>query len=389
MNTDTRTFTAWPTIAPASADVTYTALYTVDVGPADVTWDGDAGDGLWLTAANWSGDTAPTSGQTVAITNGDTVDMPANDWGLPTGITVNVAGGSQITNSASAARLYGDMTFNFLAGSGMGGVYIDLGDGILNFEDGATFTPGTIQQRGTTTYGITLSGTGFTTLTPGGLVDGNGEDWSDVTFNLDVSKYDASNGLTVELIDFASHAGNYDGSFNPTVNVEAGDSGLSGTLSFDTASSKVIFTFDSAPTTYEITFINVDDSEVVQTVNAGVVAIPPAGVNTDTRTFTGWPTVAPASADATYTALYEDNSGGDDTALGPLQIAPHSVDSNVYVLTWQGVEGQSYVIERKFSLTDLDWAPVVTGVTPSQASEGVDLVVDPADRTAFFRVSVE
>ena len=306
VNTDTRTFTGWPTIEPASADVTYTALYTVDVGPADVTWDGDAGDGLWLTAANWSGDAAPTSGQTVAITNGDTVDMPANDWGLPTGITVNVAGGSQITNSASAARLYGDMTFNFLAGSGMGGVYIDLGDGILNFEDGATFTPGSIQQRGTTTYGITLSATGFTTLTPGGLVDGNGEDWSDVTFNLDVSKYDASNGLTVELIDFASHAGNYDGSFNPTVNVEAGDSGLSGTLSFDTASSKVIFTFDSAPTTYEITFINVDDSQVVQTVNAGVVATPPAGVNTATRTFTGWPTVAAASADATYTALYDE-----------------------------------------------------------------------------------
>ena len=57
--------------------------------------------------------------------------------------------------------------------------------------------------------------------------------------------------------------------------------------------------------TYEITFINVDDTQEVQTVNAGVVATPPAGVDTATRTFTGWPTVAAASADATYTALYD------------------------------------------------------------------------------------
>ena len=67
----------------------------------------------------------------------------------------------------------------------------------------------------------------------------------------------------------------------------------------------MIFTFDSAPSTYAITFVNVDGSETVQTV-AENVATPPAGVNTDTRTFTGWPTVAPATADATYTALYDE-----------------------------------------------------------------------------------
>jgi uncharacterized repeat protein (TIGR02543 family) len=49
----------------------------------------------------------------------------------------------------------------------------------------------------------------------------------------------------------------------------------------------------------------VDGTQTTQTVNAGVVATPPVGVDTATKTFTSWPTVVAAVADATYTALYE------------------------------------------------------------------------------------
>ena len=101
---------------------------------------------------------------------------------LPASIVVNVSGNSQITNTAAAARLYDGMTFNFSPGSGMSGAYIDLQNGTLNFEDGATFTPSNIQHRLTTTYGITFSSTGFTTLTPGTLRRGTDENWGDVTF---------------------------------------------------------------------------------------------------------------------------------------------------------------------------------------------------------------
>ena len=303
------------------ADTIYAAL-TADGGGGsttssdssspDVTWDGGGGDGQWTTAANWSGDTLPTTGQTVAIANGDTVDMPGNNWDLPASIVVNFSGNSQIGNTSAAARLYGGMTFNFSPGSGMSGAYIDLQNGTLNFEDGATFTPSNIQHRLTTTYGITFSSTGFTTLTPGALRQGTDEDWGDVTFNIDVSNYDATNGTTVELIDYSSHEAAYGGTFNPTVNLTAGDSGLSGTLSFDTATSKVIYTFANVPATYTITFINVDESATTQTVNEGEVATPPTGVDTATRTFTGWPTIGPATADATYTALYTVNSSSPD-----------------------------------------------------------------------------
>ena len=309
VNDGDKIFTNWPTIAPASEDATYTANYQVNVGAVDITWDGGAADNLWTSAANWDSDLLPVNGDVIAIANGDTVDIPANDWSLAGGITVNVAGNSQITNSSAAARLYGAMVFNFAAGSGLSGAYIDLYDGTLNFEDGATFTPNNIQHRGTTTYGLTLSSTGFTALLPGTLHDAGNEDWSDVTFNLDVSNYDTTNGLVVELIDYTGHTVAYDGNFTPIVNVEAGASGLTGELSFDTASSKVIYTFD---TTYVITFINVDGSQTTQTVVQGEVAQPPAGVNFGDRIFDGWPTVAPASADATYMANYQVDVGAVD-----------------------------------------------------------------------------
>ena len=47
--------------------------------------------------------------------------------------------------------------------------------------------------------------------------------------------------------------------------------------------------------TYDITFVNVDGSQSVQTVNEGEVAIPPTGVNTEDRTFVSWPTVSEAT----------------------------------------------------------------------------------------------
>ena len=307
VDTDTRTFTSWPTVTPASADATYTASYTVDVGSYDLLWDGGGVDNSWMTPENWDPDALPATGQTLAIINGDTVDIPNDDYELGRSTTINVAGGSQLTNGSAAARFHTNMVFNFFAGSGIGGVWLQVENTTFNFEDGASFTAATVQHRFTSTYGLTLSSTGFTTLTPGILRSWDSDtDWSDVVFNLDVSSYDANNGLVVELIDFTNHDPIYSDNFTPTVNVTAGTSGLTGTLSFDSANSKVIYTFDSVPNTYEITFVNVDDTQVLQTVAEGVSPIPPAGVSTDTRNFTSWPTIDPATEDTIYTALYDE-----------------------------------------------------------------------------------
>ena len=71
-------------------------------------------------------------------------------------------------------------------------------------------------------------------------------------------------------MDFTGHDSIYSDNFTPTVNVTEGTSGLTGTLSFDSVTSKLIYTFDSVQTTYEITFVNVDDTQVVQTVAEGL-----------------------------------------------------------------------------------------------------------------------
>lgn len=70
---------------------------------------------------------------------------------------------------------------------------------------------------------------------------------------------------------------------------------------------------------YTITFVNVDNSVTIQVVQESVVATPPAGINTSTRTFTGWPTVDPATSDATYIAEYTVNEGSGD-AWTPAQL---------------------------------------------------------------------
>ena len=219
-----------------------------------VIWDGGAGDGLWTSSTNWSGDTAPVAGDTITIDNGDTVNIPGNVFDLPAGITVNVSGNSQISNAVAAARLYGGMTFNFAPGSGISGAYIDLYNGTFNFDNGAYFIPVAIQHRGNTTYGITFGTNGFTTLTPGHLFDAGSEVWSNVTFNIDYSNYDIAHGNTVELFDYAGHNTNYNGAFNPSVQVTAGSSGLSGALSFDTSNSKILYTFNSGSNTVDVTW---------------------------------------------------------------------------------------------------------------------------------------
>ncbi|EDM29233.1 hypothetical protein LNTAR_22624 [Lentisphaera araneosa HTCC2155] len=61
--------------------------------------------------------------------------------------------------------------------------------------------------------------------------------------------------------------------------------------------------------THETIFINVDGTETVETIHEGGIAVPPSGVSTADKTFTGWPNVKPASQDVTYTALYTDKSG--------------------------------------------------------------------------------
>ena len=115
---------------------------------------------------------------------------------------------------------------------------------------------------------------------------------------------------------------------------------------------------DSTPnpeTTYEITFINVNGSQTNQTVNEGVIATPPEGVNTVDKTFTGWPTIEPATADATYVALYTTNNSNAGVSL---------------TLSQTTNAGQGVTSIDLTSTGGLDWAAWDGGSTPTQSMAG-------------------
>jgi len=223
----------------------------IELNAAYVTWDGGAGDGLWTSAANWSQDTAPAAGETISISGGVTVTGPNGN--LPSGCTVNLSGNSTLTSTIGATRLNG-ATINVASGSTLTSAvnkWFDLNAGTVTFEDGAVNTVHYWEHKGYNTFGFTLSATGFTTLTPAVLRSGsNGSfaaTWEHATFNIDVSNYDIANGETITLMDFGSHAANFNGTFNPTVNITRGAARLDATLSFDTGTSKLILTLTDEP----------------------------------------------------------------------------------------------------------------------------------------------
>ncbi len=207
-----------------------------------VTWDGGAGDGLWSSAANWDPDGLPAIGDTVAISNGDTVEWNTSG-NLPSNLTLNITGNSTL-ESSNVLRCNG-ATINVAAGSALttsiSTNFFDLNNATIDYADGAINTVGRWEHKGANTFNYTLSATGFTTLTPNELRFGGTSTWENSTIDVDISAYDLANGHTVTLADFGSTSGG-DGTFDPTVNITAGATGMTGTLTFDAGTSELLLT---------------------------------------------------------------------------------------------------------------------------------------------------
>jgi len=211
-----------------------------------VSWDGGAGDGLWTNAVNWSGNVLPGAGDTIYITNLATANALglASSGNLPSGATLTISGGATLTMSSGAIRLNGS-TLNVASNGTLTGAFWDLNNGTINFEAGAGATMNDWEHKGANVFGYKLSSNGFTTLTPGRLRSGNSAVWSNATYNINISAYNITNGTTLVLADYVSHDAAFNGTFNPTVNITAGASGLSASLAFDTANSKLVLTIDA------------------------------------------------------------------------------------------------------------------------------------------------
>ncbi|VGO17694.1 hypothetical protein PDESU_06296 [Pontiella desulfatans] len=221
-----------------------------------VTWDNESGDGSWTTASNWDPDGLPTLADDVLVGTGGVVTNGRKEFafleiknGASVTFSENLEPGNVISNAGTVDvdgvwRLQGSEVN--LAGTGTLGAnltFLDTSDGTLNFEDGASFnnTGMAVELKASPTFGFKLSETGFATVQAGELLNaGSGSTtttWENVTFEIDATDYDLSNGKTLVLMDFTNVA--WKGSdeiFDPTVTVEGGV----GTMAFDEVEHQVV-----------------------------------------------------------------------------------------------------------------------------------------------------
>ena len=223
--------------------------------------------------------------------------------------------------------------FNLSGSLGSGITWLDMKGGTtINFTDGASFanTGMSFELRDTPIFGFDLSAAGFTPIVVGGLYGANGwAGWSEVTFNIDVSNYDISNGTSVVLMDFASDFG---GTFDPTVNVIDGGTGIGGLLSFDSATSQLILTIDPPGNDASVASDLSYAFDGVNQVNITLSAVDPEG-DSLTYTVVSGPSEGNLSGDApnlTYTFTgsapvsdsftFKANDGTEDSNIATVSI---------------------------------------------------------------------
>ena len=188
------------------ATLAVAAFVLSPVHAATRTWDNDNADGLWSTAANWSDDTLPVANDTADITNGDTVNWNSAVSGqnLPANLTINLTGGSSITES-SVIRL-NNATISVGSGSGLTSIgtgFWDLANADITFDDGAIATMDAWENKGTNTFTFNLGASGFTTLTPNRFFIGGGATIANATYTVDMAAYTGGSGV-ITLVDYTS-----------------------------------------------------------------------------------------------------------------------------------------------------------------------------------------
>ena len=310
VNTVDKTFNGWPTVELAYENATYTALYTSN----------ETGEFVAAAEVSLSQSSHGTPGSTsIDLTADGDLDWAIWNGGAATPIETMVDGFGFVSFSAignttfNSGSFYGQNLYSWTNGSPtLSGSSSLAGSASLNSNgDGVRLTvnveaAGTYQLKFyTTTYDLNLDATA--TLSTGAVVE---------TFNgtyvaNSVEKYEYTVDFTTEGPD----------TFNLDMVKNGGGSYIFAQEAF---SLKAVNVAPPTGSTYDITFVNVDGSQSVQTVNEGEVAVPPLGTNTADKTFVSWPTVLEASANTSYYASFESNTPTDATEVDVYIIAGQS-----------------------------------------------------------------
>ena len=179
------------------------------------TWDSGGGDDNWNTAANWNYDDVPGASHAVTIGSSYTVTNAQSEFatlsiGAGSTVTFGEALSGGVVTNAGTMDYSGVFRLNgarvHLTGTGSLGAnitFMDLNDGDLSFEDGASFGNAgmSFEHKGANRFDFELSATGFTPLSAGTLHVSS--DIANATYVVDMANYTGT-PQTIDLMDFSS-----------------------------------------------------------------------------------------------------------------------------------------------------------------------------------------
>ena len=184
------------------------ALMSLPLAHAQISFDdGAAGDSNWTSANNWNPNGLPGSGNEITIGSGFTVDYDVGG-NLPSSTTLIVDGTLSIVSGGVLRTLGANITVSStgeLTAADTGRFY-DMNNATVTFQDGAQFTQGVWENKGTNTFNFELGTTGFSTLTPSQLnVSGGAGNISNATYNADLGGASYTGGSQIlTLVDYGT-----------------------------------------------------------------------------------------------------------------------------------------------------------------------------------------
>ena len=319
--------------------------------------DGAAGDSNWTSANNWDPNGVPGTGNTITIGSGFTVDFDIAG-NLPGSTPLIVDGTLSITSTGVRRANGGNITVSStgeLTGS-TSAKYYDWANGTVTFQDGAQFTQGVWENKGTNTFNFELGATGFNTLTPSKLnVSGGAGNISNATYNADLGGASYTGGSQIlTLVDYGTDThGISNANFqNATLNtIDTGSNAAR--LYYDDATEAIMLGINQT-----VTWTGGGANDLLTTAANWNAPDNKAPITNDTLLINNGDTVQHTNNLANNLTINLEGSALDNTGLGAIRLnnATINVDaaSTLSGAFWD-LDGASIVFEDGAQTTMATW----------------------------------
>ena len=231
------------------------ALMSLPLAHAQISFDdGAAGDSNWTSADNWDTNSVPTTGDTITIGSAFTVDWDLNG-NMPSSSTLIVDGTLSITSTGVLRANGADITVSSTGEltAATSGKFYDMNNATVTFQDGAQFTQGVWENKGTNTFNFELGTTDFNTLTPTSFsVSGGNSNISNATYNVDLNNYSGGT-QTLSLVDYTNTSTMTDAVFQTAAGLNAVNTGstYSASLAWNDSTSAIEASIEAIAHTWD------------------------------------------------------------------------------------------------------------------------------------------